>query len=66
MRCGALIDVISILVVEPSAIRGLAADCPIFAIFIHSHLPIFHSYVVVSKALRGFQQFNEFITPMLP
>lgn len=46
------------LVVEPSPIRSLAADCPINAIFRPSHLAVFQTYVVVSIALRGFQQFN--------
>ena len=46
------------IVVEPSAIRGLVADCPIFIIFKHSHLGLFHPYVVVNESLRGFQQFT--------
>lgn len=46
------------IVVEPSSIRGLAADCPIYIIFKHSHLPLFHDYVVVYIALRVFQQFD--------
>nr|DAH91097.1 MAG TPA: hypothetical protein [Caudoviricetes sp.]DAN05222.1 MAG TPA: hypothetical protein [Caudoviricetes sp.] len=37
----------------------MAADCPIFIIFKHSHLCIFHHCAVVYKALRGFQQFKE-------
>nr|DAH32549.1 MAG TPA: hypothetical protein [Caudoviricetes sp.]DAN00814.1 MAG TPA: hypothetical protein [Caudoviricetes sp.] len=54
------------MVVEPYSIRALVADCPILIIFKHSHLTIFHVYVVVYKALRSFQQFNRFITSMLP
>lgn len=46
------------LVVERSPIRSFAADCPINTIFKPSHLAMFHAYVVVSIALRGFQQFN--------
>ena len=46
------------IVVEPSAIRGLVADCPIFIIFKHSHLGLFHPYAVVNESLRGFQQFT--------
>ena len=49
------------IVVEPSSIRGLAADCPIHTIFKHSHFGLFHPYVVVCMALRGFQQFNRFM-----
>lgn len=48
------------LVVEPFPIRDLAADCPIHEIFKHSHLNLFHFYVVVSMILRGFQQFKGF------
>lgn len=48
------------IVVEPSPVRGLAADCPIHMIFKPSHFGIFHPYVVVHVALRGFQQFNMF------
>ena len=36
-----------LLTVEPSPIRSLAADCPILVIFKHSHISIFHLYVVV-------------------
>ena len=50
------------IVVEPSPIRSLAADYPIFIIFKHSHLIIFHIYVVVYKALRVSQQLKIFIT----
>ena len=53
------------LVVEPSSIRGLAADCPLlqrlgfnlapstrfFLLSSPSHLPLFHGYVVVRIAL---------------
>lgn len=46
------------MVVEPSPIRSLVADCPIFIIFKHSHLGLFHPYVVVNESLRVFQQFN--------
>jgi hypothetical protein len=35
------------IVVEPSAIRSLAADYPIHNIFKPSHLAVFHAYVVV-------------------
>ena len=49
------------IVVEPSSVRGLAADCPIFIVFKHSHLRLFHRYAVVNKALRGFQQLKELI-----
>lgn len=48
------------IVVEPSPLRGLVADCPIYIVFKHSHLGIFHPYVVANIALRGFQQFNAF------
>ena len=50
------------LVVEPSPIRGLAADCPILIIFKLSHFGLFHPYVVVNKTLRVFQQFNAILT----
>lgn len=43
------------LVVEPSPVRGLAADCPILLIFKHSHLGLFHPYAVVQQTLRVFQ-----------
>lgn len=46
------------IVVEPSPVRSLVADCPIYIIFKHSHLPLFHDYVVVYIALRVFQQFD--------
>ena len=36
-----------LLTVEPSPFRSLAADCPILAIFEHSHISLFHLYVVV-------------------
>ena len=39
------------LIVERSSIRSFAADHPIFIIFKHSRLSIFHNYVVVYKAL---------------
>ena len=48
------------IVVEPSSVRGLAADCPIHTIFQPSHCDMFHPYVVVCVALRGSQQFNRF------
>ena len=48
------------IVVEPSPIRSLVADCPMIIIFKHSHLSLFHLYVVVYNPLRGFQQFNRF------
>nr|DAU29387.1 MAG TPA: hypothetical protein [Caudoviricetes sp.] len=35
------------IVVELYSIRVLAADCPIYLIFKHSHLALFHAYVVV-------------------
>nr|DAG36912.1 MAG TPA: hypothetical protein [Caudoviricetes sp.] len=35
------------IVVELYSIRVLAADCPIYLIFKHSHLVLFHTYVVV-------------------
>ena len=38
-----------LLIVEPSSIRSLAADFPIFPLFKHSHLDIFHSYAVAGK-----------------
>ncbi len=44
------------IVVEPSPVRGLAADCPICMIFRPSHLGLFHPYAVAHAALRGFQQ----------
>ena len=50
------------LVVEPSPIQGLAADCPILIIFKLSHFGLFHPYVVVNKTLRVFQQFNAILT----
>ena len=53
------------LVVEPSAVRGLAADCPIHIIFKHSRYGLFHPHVVVDTALRGFQQFNGFNVDMV-
>ena len=46
------------IVVEPSPIRSLVADCPIFIILKHSHLGLFHPYVVVNESLRVFQQFT--------
>lgn len=46
------------IVVEPFPVQNLAADCPIFIIFEHSRLYIFHYYVVVYKSLRVFQQFR--------
>nr|DAF50413.1 MAG TPA: hypothetical protein [Siphoviridae sp. ctBCr48] len=48
------------IVVEPSPIRGLDADCPILIIFKLSHFGLFHPYVVVNKTLRVFQQFSIF------
>ena len=48
------------IVVEPSSVRGLAADCPMIIIFKHSHLSLFHLYVVVYNPLRVFQQFDTF------
>lgn len=48
------------IVVEPSPVRGLVADCPILIIFKPSRFDMFHSCVVVYKALRVFQQFNGF------
>ena len=48
------------IVVEPYSIRVLVADCPIQTIFKHSHLDLFHSYVVVNLSLRGFQQLKQF------
>ena len=50
------------LVVEPSPIRSLVADCPILIIFKLSHFGLFHPYVVVNKTLRVFQQFNAILT----
>lgn len=50
------------IVVEPSSVRSLAADCPICIIFKLSHLYIFHYYVVVYTSLRSFQQLNRFVT----
>lgn len=43
------------LVVEHIPIRDFVADCPIPIFFKPSHLPVFHGYVVVYKALRGSQ-----------
>jgi len=48
------------IVVEPSSVRGSAADCPIYIIFKPSRLIIFHIYVVVYIALRVSQQFSGF------
>ena len=46
------------IVVEPSPVRGLAADRPyIQIVFIHSRLRMFHRYVVVI-VFRIFQQFK--------
>lgn len=39
------------MVVEPFPIRDLAADYPIYIIFKHSHLGVFHPYVVANIAL---------------
>ena len=50
------------MVVEPSPVRSLAADCPIQILFIPSRIPLFHDYVVVKMALRGFQQFNRLLS----
>ena len=47
------------LVVEPYPIQVLAADCPIAIVFELSRLVVFHTYVVVYSALRGFQQLEE-------
>ena len=49
------------IVVEPSPVRGLAADRPIHIIFKPSHSHIFHCHVVVNMALRVSQQFNQFV-----
>ena len=49
------------LVVEPSSVRGLAADCPICIIFKPSYLAVFHACIVVYAVLRGSQQFNGMI-----
>ena len=46
------------IVVEPSPIRSLVADCPMIIIFKRSHLSLFHLYVVVYNPLRVFQQFD--------
>ena len=44
------------MVVEPYPLRVLAADCPIYVIFKHSRIGLFHPYVVAYITLRGFQQ----------
>ena len=36
-----------LLTVERPSIQGFAADCPMLIIFKHSHLSLFHLYVVV-------------------
>ena len=49
------------MVVEPSPVRGLVADCPILELF--KPLPSTHisSFCFGIKALRVFQQFNRFL-----
>ena len=49
------------IVVEPSPVQGLAADCPIHTIFEPSHFGLFHPYAVVDMALRVFQQLKELL-----
>ncbi len=46
------------IVVEPSPLQSFAADCPISGHFLPSRLPLFQSFVVAARALRGFQQFR--------
>ena len=48
------------MVVEPSPVRGLAADCPILTVFTVT-FELVSSLRFGGKALRVFQQFNAFL-----